>query len=169
MILNPCTWRNLEQNKEDSQTNSSAKNTEGLFPFLCEMFKIKTSAIFAKWNSWIHLKKGNKRRWFLKELVTRIVEKSCPGGGSFSLNTWERAKCGHFLPISEKGKKTGWNIAQLCSAQAPTWSPAAAVYMPQINTYSKHGHKCLKENSRLVTKVTFEGKNKSQRDTMDTW
>ena len=96
VISNKCTWRNFEQNKEDSQTNSSAKNAEGLLPFLCEMFKIKTSAIFAKWNSWSHLNKGNKRRWFLKELVTRIVEKSCPGGRSFSLNTWERAKSGHF-------------------------------------------------------------------------
>ena len=27
-------------------------------------------------------------------------------------------------------------FAQLCSAQAPTWSPVAAVYMPQTNTYS---------------------------------
>ena len=57
----------------------------------------------------------------------------------------------------------------VCSAQTLAHKPALRRRDPQKYTYSYHGNKCLKGNSRSVTKSDSRGPGKSQRAIKDTW
>ena len=70
----------------------------------------------------------------------------------------------HYVKEKEIETKT----AQLCSAQTLAHKPALRRRDPQKYTYSYHGNKCLKGNSRSVTKSDSRGPGKSQRAIKDT-